>query len=216
MEITRSSNLTPRAATSKQWSDLPAELIRDLMKIFTSQFKAEAARGEFMIEGRIYPEELVMRAGFLEKGRLAQINFEASMDLPKNSTGPLSEEDLDNEDSKTMSSLYTCIDALGSLMEEYFELSEDEEIDVPKRWQAFDFEGETVYLQHSTFNSKLEEEADRILGLLEKKLVHEESSSEDALANAEVNSELAFEVQKAIRSGKFPRQNDEPGSDSNA
>lgn len=214
-EITRSSNLTPRLATSHQWTELPAELLTNLKKVFVEQFKPEAQHGEFLFEGRIYPDELVVRAGYLEAGRLKQVNFEASMDLPKDkSKENLEDEETDPAESAVMQRLYSCIDALGSLMEEYFEIGDDEEMEIPANWQPFDFEGEIIYLQHSTYNSKLEEEADRLLGLMENQLVHEENQSEDALANAEVNSELAFEIQKAIRSGKYPRPPEEGGEPS--
>lgn len=210
MEL-KSSNLTPRLASSRQWTALPAELLKNILGIFNSQFKAEAQRGEFLIDGRIYSDELVMRVGYLEKGRLKQVNFESSMDLKAHSEAELELKNLDenessetSEDSATMARVFTSIDALGSLLEEYFDLGDEEEIDVPERWRAYDFEGDVVYLQHSTINSRLEDEADRWLGLDEKKLYHEAQESEDALLNADVDSELAFEIQKAIRSGKFP------------
>ena len=205
-----SANITPRLPSSNTWTELPKEFTEKVKTIFVNQFKVEGGYGEFLIEGRIYPDEVVVRAGFIEKGRLKQANFEASMDRVK------------TPEDKTMDALYSAIDALGGLMEEFFELDggEDgtEELDVPLNWQPYDFEGETVYLQQSTVNSRLEAEADRILGLLEKSLVQEENQSEDALARAEIDSELAEEVQKLIREGKHPLQQqhqDSAGSDDN-
>jgi hypothetical protein len=215
------------------WTPIPADFAEQIKKVFTQQFKREAQLGEFLIEGCIYSEEVVLRIGYLEKGRLKQVNFEASMDLPKASTE--GDEDADDisslsddmsadagqslgqslapgygetnaspkAQSKAMDRVYTCIDAIGSLMEEYFQLGDEEELDVPLRWRAYEFEGETVYLQHSTVNTKLEEEADRLLGLSENALVHEEAATDDALANAEIDTELAKEIQKAIREGRI-------------
>ena len=197
-----SSSLTPRLTTSRQWTDLPDDFTSKVAKVFKDEFKAEAARGEFVIEGRIYSQEAVIRIGYLESGRLKQVNFEASMDLPQRTEA--TEEGGEDTADKAMDRIYACIDALGSVMEEFFEMDEEDEIDIPLRWRAYEFEGETVYLQHSTVNTRLEEEADRILGLAANELVQETAVSEDALANAEIDSELAFEVQKAIRSGKFP------------
>ncbi len=207
-----SANLTPRRPTSTTWTDLPSEFAAKIKTVFENQFKTEAQYGEFLVDGRIYPEEVVMRVGFLESGRLKQINFEASMDLPKRNEadtddGP--DDATENTEDKTMERLYVCIDALGSLMEEYFELGDEEEIDVPLHWRAYEFEEDIVFLQHSTVNTRLEEEADRILGLLEKQLVHETQRSEDALANADVDNELALEIQKAIRSGRYQKLKDE-------
>jgi hypothetical protein len=204
-----SSNLAPRLASSLKWTDLPGEFTRKIRTVFDNQFKTQAISGEFLVEGRIYPEEAVLRVGYLEKGRLKQINFEASMDLVKNKETSKDSAASEETEGQTLDRLYTCIDALGSLMEEYFQVGDESEMDIPLRWRPYEFEGATVYLQHSTVNTRLEEEADRILGLLEKQLIHEDSSTEDALGNAEVDSELAFEVQKLIREGKHPLQSQE-------
>lgn len=222
IEVTRSMNLVPRLPSSKKWTGLPAELIVNLENVFKEEFKPEAQYGEFLIEGRIYPEELILRVGYLEKGRLKQVNFEASIDLPKpdsKTTQNLSEESNDSEEKKesaVMQRLYSCVDALGGLMEEYFQIGDDTEMDIPERWTPFEFEGETLYLQRSSYNTKLEEEADRLLGLLDNRLVHEETPSEDALENAEVNSELAFQIQKEIRSGKYTLRPENPEEDPKA
>ncbi len=218
IEVTRSQNLVPRLASSKKWTGLPEELLGNLQNVLKEEFKPEAQFGEFLVEGRIYPEELILRVGYLEKGRLKQINFEASVDLPKaeeRNPQNLSDDSEKSEpkESPVLQRLYSCVDVLGSLMQEYFEIGDENEIDVPQSWSPIEFDGTTVYLQRSTYNTKLEEEADRLLGLLDKRLVHEDAPSEDALEMAEINSELAFEIQKAIRSGKYPRREDDTESD---
>ena len=223
MEIV--THFYPRLATSLNSTAVPLEFLTKVRGIFERQFDIEAETGEFLVEGRIYSDEVILRLGYLEKGRLKQINFEASMDLKKakaeadedGAFTPVDEAessvDLDPAKSAVMSRLYTLIDALGSLMEEYFEAgSNEEEIDVPLTWRAYDFEGEEVFMQYSTVNSRLEAEADRILGLLaEDGLVLETQTNEDALLNAEIDSELAFEIQEAIRSGKYKIPQDPSG-----
>jgi hypothetical protein len=211
---TAALELLPRLATSRQWTTLPADFLKKVRAVFEGQFPIETDNGEFIVEGRIYPSEIIVRVGYLENGRLKQVNFEASMDLTEKPTMPSGEVEDPKEhaerESKTMENLYVCIDALGSLLEEYFEIGDDEEegMDIDVHWRPFDFEGDTVYLQTSTVNTRLEEEADRILGLAEKRLFQEQAPSEDALANAEIDSDLAFEIQKVIRSGKYPREVD--------
>lgn len=195
-----SSDLTPRLSTSKTWTDLPLEFTDKVIEVFKGQFEAEAARGEFLVEGRVYPDEIIVRVGYLESGRLKQFNIEASMDRPK---AKADEGANDNGKLSTMERLYTCIDAVGSVMEDYFDMDEEDELEIPLRWKEFKFDGEAIFLQQSSVNTKLEEEADRILGLLEKNLVMEAPSSEDALGNAEIDNELAFDIQKAIRSGNY-------------
>ncbi|MES2857441.1 MAG: hypothetical protein V4692_16335 [Bdellovibrionota bacterium] len=200
----------PRLPSSLKWTEIPKEFLAKVVTVFNNQFVAEAKDGEFIADGRIYPEEVVLRVGFLEKGRIKQINFEASMDIrglsPETALAADEEAELKAEQSKTMDRLFTCLDALGSLMEEYFQIGDVEEMDVPLRWKESEFEGETVYLQYSTVNTQLEAEADRILGLLADDLVQESAATEDALAGAEIDSELAEEIQKLIRAGKHPLQ----------
>lgn len=202
MASTNPDSLTPRLPTSRQWTELPADFRQKVQKVFAEQFDIEAAHGEFLVEGRIYSEEMIVRIGYLERGRLRQINFEASIDLPKKDASESVQED--DSQSKAMERLYTCIDAIGSLMEEYFELGDDEEIDIPLQWRPYEFENETIYLQYSTVNTRLEDEADRLLGVGNRRLFNEEIEDEDALGKAEIDPELALAVQKAIREGKIP------------
>jgi hypothetical protein len=195
------TNLLPRLATSLKSTAVPKDFLAKVRGVFEKQFEIEADTGEFIAEGLIFPEEVVLRVGYIEKGRLKQINFEASMDIKK---AKLADADAETTATGTMERLYTLIDVLGSLMEEYFQADQDEaEMDVPLHWKEYEFEGETVFMQYSTVNTRLEEEADRILGLIADELVKESKASEDALAKAEIDSELAFDVQKAIRSGKY-------------
>ena len=214
------ANLTPRLKTSTTWSNLPSEFSSKIKTIFENQFKVEAGYGEFLVDGRIYPDEVVIRIGFLEKGRLKQINFEASIDLPKvdiddeelaedgQSSGAAfrieNDEPVLTSQSRTMNRIYVCIDALGSSLEEYFEEGDEEAgTDIPLFWTPYEFENDTVHMKSSTVNTRLEEEADRLLGLLADSLLNEETSSEDALAKADIDSDLAADVQAAIRSGEY-------------
>ena len=210
------ANLTPRLKTSTTWSNLPSEFSAKIKTIFENQFKVEAGYGEFLVDGRIYPDEVLIRIGFLEEGRLKQINFEASIDLPKVDTDDeeLAEKAaafrIENDEpvltaqSRTMNRIYVCIDALGSSLEEYFEEGDDEAgTDIPLFWTPYEFENDIVHMKSSTVNTRLEEEADRLLGLIADSLLNEETSSEDALAKADIDSDLAADVQAAIRSGEY-------------
>ncbi|RYZ72015.1 MAG: hypothetical protein EOP05_11460 [Proteobacteria bacterium] len=223
-----------RLASSTKWTEVPEDFLAKVRTVFNNQFKAEAVEGEFIADGHIYPQEIILRVGYLEKGRLKQINFEASMDLKlaeakaksaPSMQGPATisdmpsflgaaESNFDDEggvfaDSQaetatsTVDRLYVCIDALGSLMEEYFKTGSVDEMDVPLHWKMYEFEEEEVFLQYSTVNTRLEEEANRLLGLLGDDLFNDGGTNEDALAVAEIDSELAADVQKAIRNGTY-------------
>lgn len=197
--------ISPRLPTSTQWTPLPPEFLDKVKQVFAQQFEDEADLGEFVAEGQIYPQEIVVRVGYLERGRLKQMNFEASVDYS---------QDRAAEQKDAMARLYLCIDAVASMMEEYLDALSDTEggdeealeaLDFPTDWKAFEFEGEQIYLRTSTINSRLEDEADRLLGLADAALVRESEppsqASEDALARAVVDNDLAFQIQKQIRNG---------------
>jgi hypothetical protein len=199
----KDKRMTPRLKSSKIWTPIPTDFASKIKKVFAKQFKTEAQQGDFLIQGRIYPLEITIRIGYLEKGRIKQINFEASMDVPEK---PQDEEASESQ-KNTLDQIYVCIDAIGSIMEEYFQVKNENELDIPLYWRPYEFEEQTVYLQYSTVNSRLEEEANRILGLGADGLyneISEEGNAEDALGQAEIDTELALAVQKAIREGRIP------------
>lgn len=224
-----SSWLVPRLASSKTWTPMPPEFLAQLKSVFTRQFAQPMARlqaalspeqaaqkhaGEFFVDGRIYSEEVIVQIGLVGPGQLRQINFEASMDLPVRLAE--NDEEAFGEHNLTMDNVYSCIDALGSLMEEYFAAGSIDEMDITQRWQPFQFEDVEIHLQYSTVNTALEAQADRILCLMGEDLVREDGSSEDAMAQAEIDTELALEVQKMIREGRHPLQkNDGAAHDDN-
>lgn len=187
--------MTPRNPASKNWTALPLEFREKAAQVFNQNFKAEAEQGEFFVEGRIYPNEIVMRAGFIEKDRLKQTNFEVSM------------EHMPSEPA--MEKLFLGVDVLGSVFETHFEHLREEEIDdveYPVNWEEFDFDDSKVYLRFSTTNTRLEAEANKLLGIDdgEELFVEEKSALEnDALEHALIDTELAEKVSKSIQDGSF-------------
>ena len=139
-----------RLKSSTKWTQLPEDVTRQIHDLFQQNFQKELGKSQVLVEGRIYKEEILLRVGFLEPGRLAQMNFEVSMDYK-----------LTAEDS-AINTLGTCVDAVGSLMAEYFE--SQGEIELPLSWAEYPFEGKKVWLQHSTTNTSLEKQAQQLLG----------------------------------------------------
>ena len=192
--------MQPRLSNSKKWTALPAEFVEKVSAVFGDNFQSESDAGEFIVDGRLYASEILLRVGYLEKGRLKQMNFEASMDY-------------DPDKKNAVERLYACIDVVASMMEEYFVALEsggaeeeiEEALDFPVSWRPYEFEGETVYLQTSTVNTRLEDEADRLLGLNKSALVRDDEEAEgeieDALGNAVIDNHLASQVQQQIRRG---------------
>ncbi|KYG61169.1 hypothetical protein AZI85_09465 [Bdellovibrio bacteriovorus] len=169
--------MNPRLKSSKKWTAFPKEYSDQIQAVFTENFAQYLDNGDLVIEGRIYPEEILLRVGYLEKGRLAQANFEVSMNYSQ-----------DQQDA--VQRIHNCVDAAASMMMEYLE--NDGEVDFPYTWKEFPFQGKKLYLQFTTENSSLEAEANKLLGVDDETLYNDaEESDEDALSRAEQSEELS-------------------------
>lgn len=143
--------MEPRLKTSKKWTSLPEELLEQVQSILAETFDKEAKKGDFMVSGRIYPEELIVRIGYIENGCITQANGEVSITYnPKN----------DNI-HKLIS---TAVDCAGGLIELYFENPDE---DFPREWQEHTFDKKQLFIKFSTINEDLEKKADEILGQID-------------------------------------------------
>ncbi len=197
--------MTPRNPSQKKWTALPSEFREKAAQVFAQNFIRESKQGSFLIDGRIYPGEVVMRAGYVENGRLKQTNFEVSLDTSAGASAP---------NSSVMDKLFLGIDVLGSVFETHFEhLQEEEadEIEYPMAWEEYEFDDAKVFLRFSTVNTALEEAADRLLGESSSPLFQDDSEVEnpDALALATIDTDLAQDVSRAIREGRYKPQGHE-------
>ncbi len=167
--------MNPRLKNSKKWTTFPGEYLTQVQTVFQDTFAKNLTNSKLVVEGRIYPEEILLRVGILEEGRLSQANFEVSM----------------NYSTKTKDAverIHDCIDAIASMMNDYFESNGETEF--PRTWQEFEFNKRPVFLQFSTVNSDLEAQADALLGQSFEDMVQEDKDSEDALARAEARIEV--------------------------
>lgn len=154
-----------RLRSSVKWTNLPQEVTDQIRDLFVQNFQVQLKGAKIFVEGRIYKEEILLRVGYLEQGRLMQVNFEVSMDYK-----------LTKEDSALVT-LGTCVDAAGSLMAEYFEA--EGELELPLSWAEYPFDGKKVWLQHSTTNTDLEKQANDLLGEDEESLIQGETDEAD-------------------------------------
>ncbi|MCX7978332.1 MAG: hypothetical protein N2578_04955, partial [Bdellovibrionaceae bacterium] len=169
-----------------QWTPLPKGFVAEVEGVFKEAFGQKIANGRLIIEGRIYPAELVFRLGYLEQGRLAQANFDISIEHS-------------GDEKAIFDKIHTCVDAAGSLLLSWLE---DEDFSAyPLTWQEFPFEGERVFVKFTTENSELEREANQILGQEPVRLFNEEVS-EDALDRAQ---ELSLEELRRLRNSLAER-----------
>lgn len=162
--------MKPRLKTSKKWTTFPGDYISQIEDVFKQAFGEKLKIYKMMIEGRIYTDEILLRVGLLEKGRLQQANFEVSM--------PYSRTKQDAQDR-----IHNCIDAAASMMNEWLET--DGEAEFPRSWKEFEFEKKRLFVQFTTDNSELEAKANELLGVENVELLNEDEEAEDALEVAE-------------------------------
>lgn len=140
----------PRLKTSKKWSPLPKEFLKQIESVFKQTFKAQIGTGKVITDGRIYPEEILVSVGLKAAATgLKQSNFEVSIEYKKNK---------DN----VLNLLNLSVDVAASLFEQYFAAEDDQ--DFPRIWQEFDVDNRPVYVQYTTANTELESEANKLLG----------------------------------------------------
>lgn len=173
--------MEPRKKESKKWTSLPPDFSAQIKSVFEDSFKIQLKGKSLRIDGRIYPSEIMLRVGLAEKGRLKHENFEVSLDHSP-------------EKQDTIPKIHLAVDAIASMMMDYFEKSlsktnvEDAEVDadadpenseaddsegygstfgsdLPYSWKKINFENEPIWFQFSTENSDLEAEANKLLGL---------------------------------------------------
>jgi hypothetical protein len=162
--------MSPRRPSSKKWTAFPKEFSDNVHAVFKDSFGAKIGDATLILDGRIYPEELALRVGIREKGRLKQANFETSVDY-------------EADKPETLDRIHDLVDVCASMMMEYLET--DGEVEFPFAWKEYPFKGKSIYLQYNGENSELEEQANALLGISGEALLHEEPASQDALDRAE-------------------------------
>ena len=128
---------------------MPLDYVKMVKDVIAKGFKKHLKGLTVIVEGMIYPEEILLRIGFREGSSIRQKNFEASISFsPK--------------EKNAVNQINICIDSLGSMIDQYFTAAEG--LDLPLVWTEFKFDGKSVYLQTSGVNSDLEAEANALLG----------------------------------------------------
>ncbi len=167
--------MKPRYKISQKWTAFPAEFAEQIRLVFVQNFEKQLGKTmSLSVDGRIYQKEITLRIGLHSKGELKHFNFEASVDLPPNPA---------NDENKIFETISVAVDALASLVAEYFE--NDQDIELPYTWTESKLDGKSVWVQHSTENPDLEAEANKLLGLAddEEGVLHnaDDEKSEDIL-----------------------------------
>ena len=179
--------MIPRLNSSKKWTSLPPELIAQILTVFEEAFEKQKMSGEFIAEGRIYQNELMFRMGYIESGRLKQVNFEVSLDF-------------NSAKQNALEQIHLAIDCAASMVESYFAEPESFD-DMPTSWKPLELDGRKLFVQVSTENTKLEEQANALLG----------ETGEDTLVIGDDNEEIEATVKTML--GLDPNESSEEDED---
>ena len=144
--------MTPRKKESKKWTKMPTDFSNQIKTVFEENFKSQLEGNKLQVDGWIYPTEILLRVGINYKGELRFHNFEVSLDHSQIK-------------KDTIAQIHLGVDAIASLMVDFFE--NDGEHEMPLSWQEYPFEKQKIWLQYSSENQDLEAEANRLLGLAE-------------------------------------------------
>lgn len=170
--------MNPRYKSNKKWTEFPSDLSDSISNIFKQNFvKQLGTETEVHVSGRFYEKEILVQIGLHKKGELRYSNFEVSLDHK-------------NESDKVIELIYIAVDAIASLMVEFFE--NDESIELPYTWMEYPFNEHVVWLQFSTENPQLKDAADKLLGESDDSLlkeIDEENMSSDILDSNEEDFE---------------------------
>lgn len=142
--------MLPRIEDSKdkKFTKIPKDLGDIFKSILADKFKekyaAKMQNMDIFVEGRIYPEEVILMLGLGEKKSIARKNFCCSINHSV-------------ENKNTFEQLKVALDALDPMLEQAIEA--DFDIELPLQWHEFDYEEQKVYMQFNTFNFQLEDQA---------------------------------------------------------
>ena len=178
---TKELGMNPRKKESKKWSNLPPEFANQIKTVFEDNFSTFLTEKTILVQGRIYPSEILLRVGVHKKGELRFHNFEVSLDHSVI---------LQN----TIPQIHLAVDAIASVMIEFFE-TEEEDYELPYLWKEIPFEKQKIWVQFTTENPDLETEANKLLGI-EETLLNEDEEELDELEPLQPPTPQMFKSKK--------------------
>jgi hypothetical protein len=171
--------MQPRLSSSRKWSALPAEFLKQVQGVFEESFKKEIDGGKVTVQGKIFPEEVLIRVTYKKAKSLKESGFDISVGY---------KQPKDN----VLKILHMAVDAGASLMEQLFTNEDDH--DFPRTWEEVTFENRPIYVQYTTENGELETEANKLLGFEDDDdLAGGTWEDDDDIDPAEIKSKLGLE-----------------------
>lgn len=166
--------MNPRSPQSKAWTALPEDFKSQVLQILSEHFQSQAQAGKFILDGKIYKTEILMRVGYLAKDTLAPIQFDLSIDY-------------DSKTGQPMQYFESLVDLGASLLASYFKNPDE---DFPYDWHEIEFDKHQIYLKRDTTNQELEAWADQLLG--------EDQGENDELIHGDLESDEIASIAESL------------------
>lgn len=148
--------MDPRNSGSSKhkYQPVPKDFLKLVQETFQEKYAEFLADKTLIVDGAIYPDELILAIGLRNKDeKVRQVNFESSLDYRVDYEA--------DENHGVLEKIHLSIDALDAMFAEYVEAGGD--LEMPTLWTAFEFEDTKIYLKSSKDNMELDKMADEFL-----------------------------------------------------
>ena len=139
--------IQPKNANNKTYASLPIEVTKAVADELSETFEEASNKGLFLCQIRVFRTEMILRAGYIKKGEIKQVNFDVSKDVQPDKPEPV----------KTLELL---VAASKELFHAYFK---DERIeDFSPLWA--EYTNADISYRYDGTNTELETKANELLG----------------------------------------------------
>lgn len=152
--------LPTRKRHTKKPTNLPKEFLKTVSDLFQKQFKSKLSGSTFLVNGALYPEEVVLCVSLSHPKSLQSASMHISNSLAKN---------VAENPEKVTEQLKSMVDVAASWFSQSLtdgmglEAVLAEMKDAVTEWQEFEWEGQQLFVKLNRTNYTLEKAADEFL-----------------------------------------------------
>lgn len=174
-----------RKDTVVRSTKLPRDYLKMVQDVFNKNFSkfllkdksGKSGRESFVVQGEVFPDELVLVVSLKNPSNLRMTTCYASVDYPPKKLKTESGAPAPSSTEVVQLAVNQCVDAVASFFNTFFEEGRpvDYDLEYRQNWTAVEIEKNTpVYLRINRDNPELEAQADELLAtdLVDKKKLH--------------------------------------------
>lgn len=136
---------------AKKFEGLPRDFCQLAEVTFLENFTTALKGKSLKLSGRIYPSEIIVRLSLGKPKEVRADNINVSVDH-------------DKEKNDAMDQIHLAVDILATSLQEFLDKEDEEGLEKPKEWHAFQVENQEVFIMFDSLNDELEAKADELLG----------------------------------------------------